>query len=45
MSAKELYGVFGGYGRVDEVVIPEWRNKHGCKFGFVRFFEVPNMEM
>ncbi|XP_058776480.1 uncharacterized protein LOC131650787 [Vicia villosa] len=45
LGAKDLVRVFGDYGRVDEVVILARRNKQGRKFGFVRFFEVSDVDM
>lgn len=35
--AREIYGIFGEYGKADEVIIPGRRDKYGKRFGFVRF--------
>lgn len=39
VCAKELYDIFEQYGEVDEVIIPNRRNKHDHRFGFARFFD------
>lgn len=40
MGAREMWEVFRGYGKVDEVIIPPRRDVKGKRFGFVRFFEI-----
>ncbi|PNX70332.1 serine/arginine-rich splicing factor 2-like protein, partial [Trifolium pratense] len=40
----DLWKVFGKYGRVGEVYVPNKVDKRGCRFGFVKFKEVRNVE-
>lgn len=42
MASRDLYEIFVDYGVVDEVIIPNRRNKYAHRFGFVRFFDVPD---
>ncbi|XP_058740912.1 polyadenylate-binding protein, cytoplasmic and nuclear-like [Vicia villosa] len=44
-GAKDLYNVFSEFGEVDEVIIPSKRDVRGKKYGFVRFFDVKEVEL
>ncbi|XP_057449044.1 uncharacterized protein LOC130740451 [Lotus japonicus] len=39
-KAKNMWGVFSYWGRVQEVFIPTKTDRNGQRFGFVRFFDV-----
>ncbi|XP_057418080.1 uncharacterized protein LOC130712264 [Lotus japonicus] len=39
-DAQSMWGVFGKYGKVKEVVIPNRVNRAGLRFGFARFWDV-----
>ncbi|MCH80387.1 endonuclease/exonuclease/phosphatase family protein [Trifolium medium] len=42
--AVDLWKLFAKFGRVGEVFIPKKLDKRGCRFGFVKFMEVKNVE-
>jgi len=41
---KELWKIFQRWGRLNELFISRKLNKWGNKFGFVKFYDVKNME-
>jgi RNA recognition motif-containing protein len=40
----ELWSLFAKHGRVGEVYVPNKRDKHGNRFGFVKFKEIKSIE-
>ncbi|KAK2449718.1 zinc finger CCCH domain-containing protein [Trifolium repens] len=40
----ELWSLFAKHGRVGEVYVPNKRDKHGNRFGFVKFKEIKSLE-
>ncbi|XP_058755462.1 uncharacterized protein LOC131628653 [Vicia villosa] len=44
LGAKQMYEIFQTYGDIDEVIIPNKRDKRGMRYGFVRFFGVIDSE-
>ncbi|PNX56437.1 hypothetical protein L195_g058205, partial [Trifolium pratense] len=44
LTVQDLWDRFAGIWRVDEVYIPQKLDRRGKRFGFVRFWEVQNVE-
>lgn len=44
VQVVELWSLFAKHGRVGEVYVPNKRDKHGNRFGFVKFKEIKSME-
>ena len=44
-SAKDLWEICKGYGKVIDVCIPNRKSKSAKRFGFVRFINVINMDL
>jgi RNA recognition motif-containing protein len=44
-TTDELWKIFLKYGRVVEIYIPKKLDKRGCRFGFVKFKDVKEVEV